>query len=111
MKNYLNINVDNINFYIENWISLSNLNVVHVTPALKKKSKTSKRCLETPISILHNISKINVRCLKNQVQTYVDEKLSKYQCGFREGFNAQHCLVNMIKNWKVWIMVERFSLL
>ena len=26
--------------------------------------------------------------------------LSKYQCGFRKGFNAQHCLVSMIEKWK-----------
>ena len=24
----------------------------------------------------------------------------KYQCGFRKGFNAQHCLVSMIGKWK-----------
>ena len=24
----------------------------------------------------------------------------KYQCGFRKGFNAQHCLVSMIEKWK-----------
>ena len=26
--------------------------------------------------------------------------LSKYQCGFRKGFNAKHCLVSMIEKWK-----------
>ena len=26
--------------------------------------------------------------------------MSKYQCGFRKGFNAQHCLVSMIEKWK-----------
>ena len=34
------------------------------------------------------------------MQTYFDNLLSKYQCGFRKGFNAQHCLVSMIKKWK-----------
>ena len=29
-----------------------------------------------------------------------DNLLSKYQCGFRKGFNAQHCLVRMIEKWK-----------
>ena len=46
-----------------------------------------------------NISKIYERCLYNQIQIYFDEILSKYQSGFRKGFNAQHFLVNMIKNW------------
>ena len=34
------------------------------------------------------------------MQTYFDNILSKYQCGFRKGFNAQHCLVSMIEKWK-----------
>ena len=34
------------------------------------------------------------------MQTYFDNLLSKYQCGFRKGFNTQHCLVSMIEKWK-----------
>ena len=34
------------------------------------------------------------------MQTYLDNILSKYQCGFCKGFNAQHCLVSMIEKWK-----------
>ena len=34
------------------------------------------------------------------MQTYFDDILSKYQCGFGKGFNAQHCLVSMIEKWK-----------
>ena len=34
------------------------------------------------------------------MQTYFDTLLSKYQCGFRKGFNAQHGLVSMIEKWK-----------
>ena len=89
----------NINFCTENSIFPSDLKVADVTPAFKKKSKTSKDNYR-PISILPNISKIYERCLYNQMQTYFDNLLSKYQCGFRKGFNAQHCLVSMIKKWK-----------
>ena len=89
----------NIHFCIENSILLSDLKVVDVTPAFKKKSKISKdNC--RPISILPNLSKIYERCLYNQMQTYFHDILSKYQCGFRKGFNVQHCLVSMIKKWK-----------
>ena len=31
---------------------------------------------------------------------FFDNLLSKYQCGFRKGFNAQYCLVSMIEKWK-----------
>ena len=34
------------------------------------------------------------------MQTYFDDISSKYQYGFRKGFNAQHCLVSMIEKWK-----------
>ena len=65
----------NINFCIENSIFPSDLKVADVTPAFKKKSKTSKDNYR-PISILPNISKIYKRCLYNQMQTYFDNILS-----------------------------------
>ena len=89
----------NINFCIENSIFPSDLKVADVTPAFKKKSKTSKDNNRT-FSILPNISKIYEICLYNQMQTYFDNILSKYQCGFRKGFDAQHCLVSMIEKYK-----------
>ena len=30
----------------------------------------------------------------------MDKFLSKYQCGFRKRYNAQHCLLAMIEKWK-----------
>ena len=30
----------------------------------------------------------------------MDKFLSKYQCGFRKGYNTQHCLLAMIEKWK-----------
>ena len=29
----------------------------------------------------------------------MDLNFSKFQCGFREGCNAEHCLITMIKKW------------
>ena len=29
-----------------------------------------------------------------------DHILSKYQCGFRQGYNTQHCLMVMVDKWK-----------
>ena len=76
---------DKNNFCIENSIFPFNLKVANVTPAFKKKSKTSKI---TTDGYVPNISKIYERCLYNQMQTYSDNMLSKYQCGFRKGFNT-----------------------
>ena len=30
----------------------------------------------------------------------MDQFLSKYQCGFRKGFNASHCLLAILEKWK-----------
>ena len=41
--------------------------------------------------------KIFERCMYEQLKGHFDKLLSKYQCGFRKGFNTQHCLLAMIK--------------
>ena len=73
-----------VNFCIGNSIFPSDLKVAGVTPAFKKKSKTSKDNYR-PISILPNIFKVYERCFYNQIQTYFDESLSKHRYGFRKG--------------------------
>ena len=44
-----------------------------------------------------NLSKIYERCLYIQIYEYLNKYLSKWQCGFREGYSAQHCLLVMIE--------------
>ena len=36
----------------------------------------------------------------NQISLYFDSVFSKFQCGFRKGFNAQHCLLTMVEKWR-----------
>ena len=52
----------------------------------------------TPVSILS--SKIYDRCLYDQIEVFFDYILSKYQCGFWRGYNAQHCLITLTEKWK-----------
>ena len=75
------------------------LKLADVAPIYKKKSKASKDNYR-PVSILSNISKVYERCIYDQIQTYFDKILSKYQCGFRKGYNSQHCLIALIEKWK-----------
>ena len=35
-----------------------------------------------------------------QMSEYFESFLSKYQCRFRKGFSAQHCLLSMLEKWK-----------
>ena len=34
------------------------------------------------------------------MQNYFKNIMSKYQCGFRKGYNVQHCLIALIEKWK-----------
>ena len=70
-----------------------------VTPVYRKNSKNSKDKYR-PVSILSNVSKIYERCIYDQIQLFFDSLLSKYQCGFRRGYNVQHCLITLIEKWK-----------
>ena len=49
---------------------------------------------------MSNVSKIYKRCLYDQKQNYFNNIFSKYQCGFRKGYNVQHCLIALIEKWK-----------
>ena len=35
-----------------------------------------------------------------QMSKYFGSFLSKYQCGFRKEYSAQHCLLSMLEKWK-----------
>ena len=75
------------------------MKLADITPVYKKKSKNSKDHYRS-VSILSNISKIYERCTYDQIQLFFDSLLFKYQCGFRIGYNSQHCLINLIEKWK-----------
>ena len=67
-------------------------------PIHKKDEKTGKENYR-PISISFNPSKVYERLMYNQIYPYFDTLISKFQCGFRKGFNAQPCLLAMIEKW------------
>ena len=90
---------ENFNLCIDVDIFPSDLKIADATPTYKKKSKYSKDNYR-PVSILSNISKIYERCIYDQIEKYFDAILSIYQCGFRKGYSAQHCLMSLIEKWK-----------
>ena len=88
------------------------LKLADLTPIYKKKSKNFKDNY-IPKSILSNISKVYERCRYDQIQVFFDSILSKYQCGFRRGYNVQH-IKELRNRRKVLIMVGllvRYSLI
>ena len=38
--------------------------------------------------------------MQSQIYPYLNKIFSKYQCDFRKGFSAQHCLIAMIEKWR-----------
>ena len=68
-------------------------------PTHKKKGKSDIENYR-PIGILLTLSKIYERCMHDQMYKYFDQILSKYQSGFRQGYNILHCLLMIVGKWK-----------
>ena len=70
-----------------------------ITPVHEKVAKSSKDNYR-PANILSNISKIYERLMFKQISEYFEHILSKFKCGFRKRFSAQHSLLAMLEKWK-----------
>ena len=77
----------------------SNLKAADILPTQKKNYKSDIENFRS-ISILPTLSKIYERCMYDRMYKYFDQILPKYQCGFRQGYNTQHCLLMMVEKWK-----------
>ena len=63
-----------------------NLKNANITPVFKKGDRNTETNYRS-VSILPKVSKIYERCLYKQMSKFFDKILSKYQGGFRKGFN------------------------
>ena len=90
---------DDINTLLRSSKFHNELKEVDIVIVLKKKSKFSKENYR-PISIIPNISQVYERCLYDQISDFFEDVFSKYQCRFRKGYSAPHCLLVMMKKWK-----------
>ena len=66
--------------------------------AFKKGGKHGKSNYQT-VRILPILSKVYEKRLYKQIENYMQNILSNFQCAFRKGFNAQH-LIGMIEKAK-----------
>ena len=90
-------------------IFLNILNNAIITPVPKEGVETSKDNYRS-VSILSNISKIYERLKFKQTSEYYESILSKFQCGFRKEFIAQHYLLAMLEKWNSIIIKETLVL-
>ena len=75
------------------------LKLADVLPAYQKKSKSTTKSYR-PVSILSNKSKVYERCIYHQIHSYFHKILSRKQCGFLKGYNAQNCFIALIEKSK-----------
>ena len=70
------------------------LKQVYITPLYKKCKKDIKGNYR-PVIILPNLSKIFEKFMFEQMSQFFENRVSKYQCGFRKCFSTQPCLLAM----------------
>ena len=93
VSNFLYNNFNNSQFSSNFPTYLKNTNITHI---FKNKDRANYR----PINILPNLSKVYESCMHIQIYEYLNKILSKWQCGFRQDYSAQHCLLVMVEKWR-----------
>ena len=83
---------------VANSIFPSSLKNADITPVFKKGDRNLKDNYRS-VGILSNISKIFQRYMFQQISKIMEPLLSKYQCGFRKGYNTHYCLLAMLEKW------------
>ena len=86
----------NLNKCIKDGEYVEDFKKAEVRPLSKKDGRKEKSNYR-PVSILSNVSKVYERCLYDQIYDFFENKFSKYQCGFRKGFNTQNALLSMVE--------------
>ena len=88
-----------VNLWFKTGIFPKNQKLADVSPIFKDNDKHFKGNFR-PVSILPAISKISENIMAYQIDKYMEDKLSIYQCGFRKGTISKNCLLFMIENWR-----------
>ena len=81
----------NLNKCIKDGEYVEDFKKAEVRPLYKKDGRKENSNYR-PVSILSNVSKVYERCLYDPIYDFFENKFSKYQCGFRKGFNTQNAL-------------------
>ena len=75
------------------------MKVAEITPSHKKDDRTKKDNYR-PVSILPSVSKIFEKNMYEDINKFMNDKLSPYLCRFREDYNTQYCLMAMHEKWE-----------
>ena len=75
------------------------LKLANITPIHKCGEKIYQKN-NTPVNILPVLSKIYERVMQQQINSFIENCLSPFMCGYRKGYNPQHVLITLIEKWK-----------
>ena len=53
-----------------------------------------------PISLLPHLSKVSEKIIYKQINSYMEDELTKYLAGFRKLHGTQYSLLTMLEKWK-----------
>ena len=70
-----------------------------ITHTHTKEHKTKKENYR-PVSILPSVSKSFKKSIHEDINQFMNDKLSPYLCGIRKGYITQHSLMVMLEKWK-----------
>ena len=70
-----------------------------VIPVYKKLDPLQKENYR-PVSLLPHISKVFERVIYNQINSFMETKISKCVTGFRKSHGTQHSLIVILEKWK-----------
>ena len=88
----------------------NSLKLAGVTPLLKKGRKQLKEDYRS-VSIVLTLSEMFERIMFAEISDFFDNVFWKYQCGFRKGYSAQHCDLEMLEKWKNESVKEKILVL
>ena len=86
----------------------SALKMADVMPIHKKDEKTLAKNYR-PISLIPVISKLFEKNMYSEIMSFIENSLSSYLFGYREGHSAEQCLLIMLETWKKAIDNKGFA--
>ena len=85
-----------IDLSFENWWFSDDLKLAEVSPIFQENDDLDKENYR-PVNVLFNESKVFERVTYNQIDEFMQDKLSNLLTGFRKNCSTQHCLMYMVE--------------
>ena len=88
-----------INLSFWNGCSPDDLKAPEVSPIFQENDDLEKENYRS-VSILPHMLKVVESIMYTQIQSFMEDKLSKLLTGFRNNHSTQYCFINMLEKWE-----------